>query len=97
MKQSFALFILIFIAAVTFAQDVNKLITSNEVLRIETFLAADEMRGRKPGTPEIDKAADFIANEFKNSRLKYFDGLDSYKQSFTNIRTKFLSDRKSVV
>lgn len=91
MKQSFALFILIFIGAATFAQDVSKLINSKEVLRIETFLAADDMRGRKPGTPEIDKAADFIANEFKKAGLKNLDGLNGYKQSFTNIRSKFLN------
>ena len=91
MKKISALLILLLITTVTFAQDVNKLIPAKEVLRIETFLAADELKGRKPGTPEIDKAADFIANEFKNSGLKYFGGLDSYKQSFTNIRTRFLS------
>ena len=91
MKKTLALFILILTAAVTFAQDVNKLIPAKEVLRVETFLAADELKGRRPGTPEIDKAADYIANEFKNSGLKYFTGLDSYKQSFTNIRTRFLS------
>ena len=83
--------ILVFLAAGAFAQDVNKLITSKEVLRVETFLAADDMRGRKPGTPEIDKAADFIANEFKRAGLKNLDGLKDYKQSFTNIRSKFLN------
>ena len=91
MKQSFALFIFILIGAAAFAQDVNKLINSKEVLRIETFLAADDLRGRKPGTPEIDKAADFIANEFKKAGLKNLDGLKDYKQSFTNIRSKFLN------
>ena len=96
MKKTMVILILVFLAAGAFAQDVNKLITSKEVLRVETFLAADDMRGRKPGTPEIDKAADYIANEFKNSRLKYFDGLDSYKQSFTNIRTKFLSANATI-
>ena len=91
MKQSFALFIFILIGAAAFAQDVNKLINSKEVLRIETFLAADDMRGRKPGTPEIDKAADFIANEFKKAGLKNLDGLKDYKQIFTNIRSRFLN------
>ncbi len=96
MKKTLAILILVFLAAGAFAQDVNKLITSNEVVRVETFLAADELRGRRPGTPEIDKAADYIANKFKNSRLKYFDGLDSYKQSFTNIRAKFLSANSTI-
>ncbi len=96
MKKTLASFILIFTATVTFAQDVNKFITAKEVLRVETFLAADELKGRRPGTPEIDKAADFIANEFKNSGLKYFTGLDSYKQSFTNIRLRFLSANATI-
>ena len=91
MKKTFALFILIFTATIAFAQDVNKFINSKEVLHIETFLAADELRGRRPGTPEIDKAADFIANEFKKSDLKNMDGLTGYKQNFTNIRSRFLN------
>ena len=38
-----------------------------EVTRIENFLASDEMRGRKAGSLEIDKAAAFIADEFKKA------------------------------
>ena len=96
MQKTLALFILIFTTTIAFAQDVNKLITSKEALRIETFLAADELKGRRPGTPEIDKAADFISNEFKNSGLKYFNGLSSYLQSFTNIRSRFISANATV-
>ena len=96
MKKTLALFILIFTVTVAVAQVGDKIITAKEALRIETFLAADELKGRKPGTPEIDKAADFIANEFKSSGLKYFDGLSSYLQSFTNIRSRFTSANATV-
>ena len=44
MKKTLAIFILILTATIAFAQDVNKLITSKEALRIETFLAADELK-----------------------------------------------------
>ena len=45
---------------------------------------------RKTGTPGIEKAAQYIENEFSNLGLTTFDGLDSYRQTFTftNRRTK---------
>ena len=53
-------------------------------------LASDEMEGRKPGTQGIEKAAQYIENEFSDLGLTTFDGLDSYRQTFTftNRRTK---------
>jgi len=53
-------------------------------------LASDEMQGRKTGTLGIEKAAQYIENEFSNLDLKTFEGLDSYRQTFTftNRRTK---------
>ena len=74
-----------------FAQQADKYLNAAEALRIESVLAADDMRGRKPGTPEMERAADFIAAEFKKSGLKYYDGLQMYKQVFSQVRTKFLS------
>lgn len=73
------------------AQNIDKIINASEVERIERVLASDEMRGRKTYSPEIDKAADFIANEFKKAGLQYFNGLNSYKQSFTMTKAKFIS------
>jgi hypothetical protein len=63
----------------------------SEVKRIETVLAADEMRGRKVFTPEIDKAADFIAAEFKNSGLQTYNNASGYKQEFAMVQAKFIS------
>jgi hypothetical protein len=80
-----------FINIFSFAQHLDKVLNVAEALRIESFLAADELKGRKTGTPEIDKAANFICEEFKKSGLKMYNGLQTYKQSFTNIRTKFIS------
>jgi hypothetical protein len=66
----------------SFSQNIDKVINAKEVSRIETVLASDKMEGRKTFTPSIDRAADFIASEFKKSGLNYFDGLNSYKQPF---------------
>ncbi len=91
MNKIYFTFIFSFLAISAFAQNTDKLITAAEALRIESFLASDEMRGRKTGSPEIDLAADFIAAEFKKSGLTFLPGLQSFKQTFTNIRTKFIS------
>ena len=52
-----------------FAQDTATIINAKEVERIEKTLSADDMRGRKAFTPDIDKAAAFIAGEFKSIGL----------------------------
>jgi len=64
------------------AQNINKIINAKEVEKIEKVLSSNEMRGRKTFTPDIDRAADFIASEFKKTGLQYWNGLNSYKQEF---------------
>jgi Peptidase family M28 len=85
-----------FISTIGFAQKADGVLNAKEALRIESFLASDELKGRKTGTAEIDKAADFIAEEFKKSGLKTYEGLETYKQSFAYIRTKFI-DAKGII
>jgi peptidase M28-like protein/PDZ domain-containing protein/PA domain-containing protein len=48
-----------------------------------TFLAADECEGRGPGTRGLDKAADYIADQFKKAGLKPAGADGSYFQPFT--------------
>jgi Zn-dependent M28 family amino/carboxypeptidase len=72
------------------AQNVDKLIKEKEVRRIETILAADDMQGRRTFTPGIEKAASFIADEFKATGLQTLNNSGSYLQSFAMVRTKFL-------
>ncbi len=55
------------------AQDIPK----DRIVSIISTLASDEMKGRKFGTPENDKAAEYIASEFKKDNLAYCVG-DSY-------------------
>jgi Zn-dependent M28 family amino/carboxypeptidase len=91
MKKVLVIISLIFVGMFSFAQKAEKIINAKEVLRIESFLSSDDLKGRKPGTPEMEKAADFIANEFKKAGLKNMNGLTGYKQNFTNIRSRFLN------
>jgi hypothetical protein len=48
-----------------------------------TFLASDECEGRGPGTQGINKAADYIAAQFKKAGLKPGGEDGSYFQPFT--------------
>ena len=52
------------------------------------YLASPEMKGRATGSPELEKAADYIAHQFRSIGLKPVEG-DSYFQAFavtTNAR-----------
>jgi hypothetical protein len=73
------------------AQTIDKIINAAEVERIERLLSSDDMRGRKTFTPDIDRAADLIASEFAKNGLQYFNGLKTYRQEFSMIKTKFIS------
>ncbi len=64
---------------------------AKEAERIEKVLSADEMRGRRAFTPDIDKAAGFIADEFQKAGLQTMQGNNGFKQEFAMIRAKFIS------
>lgn len=85
-------FLLLFVAAsfTAFAQTSNDVINATEVRRIESVLASDSMHGRRAGTADIDKAADFIANEFKKAGLQPIEG-NSFLQQFVMLRPKLTS------
>ena len=73
-----------------FGQNTDAIINAKEVSRIENVLASDDMKGRKVFTPDIDRAADFIADEFKKAGLQTFNN-KTYKQGFAMVRPKFIS------
>jgi hypothetical protein len=91
MKKISLFTLLLFHLLTGFSQGIDKIIKKKETERILKILAADEMQGRKIFTPSIDKAADFIATEFKKNNLQPFPELDSYKQSFTVVKASLLS------
>ncbi len=75
---------------ISFAQSIDKLIKQEEVERIEKTLSADDMQGRATFTPGIEKAASFIAAEFKKAGIQPVTG-DSYFQEFSLIRLRMVS------
>lgn len=93
--KSFSLAVLLLSAAPLFAQKTDGIITAAEAARIENVLASDAMRGRKTFSPEIDKAADFIADEFRKAGLKTWNNSKSYKQSFSLSTAKQLELKAS--
>jgi len=74
-----------------FAQSIDAIINSKETERIERTLSSDAMRGRKTYSPEIDKAADFIASEFKAAGLQPWGNGASFKQPFSMLSAKQVS------
>ena len=71
----------------------NRIINAKEVERIERVLAADDMRGRRIFSSEIDKAADFIAAEFKAAGLQTWgnSNSNSFRQEFSVVSAKLIN------
>lgn len=90
MKKIFATWLLLTVTTFLFAQTkVDNIINAKEVERIERVLASDEMKGRRVFSPEIDKAADFIAAEFKAAGLETWNNSSTYRQEFTILTPRF--------
>ena len=70
-----------------FPQNLNKMRKEGEVERIIKTLSADDMQGRATFTPGIEKAAQFIENEYKKIGLKPMEGNSGYRQNFSMIKT----------
>jgi hypothetical protein len=83
------IFLLLALPLLAQAQKIDKIITRAETERIETYLASNELAGRKPFTPGIEKAAKFIAEEFDKAGLQKTNG--TYLQSFAMYQSKLLS------
>src|SRR5687767_1564998 len=87
MKQFF-LFLGLTASIIACAQNANNNINAKEVERIERILAADDMEGRQAGKRGSDKAAEFIATEFKKAGLQTLKSSTSYLQPFKLIEAK---------
>ena len=91
MKKIVLMGLLVSTTSFLWAQKIDKIITVKEAERIENVLASDDMRGRKTFTPDIDRAADFIAAEFKEAGLQTLNNSGSFRQEFIMVRPKFIS------
>lgn len=80
---------------VGFTQSADRIITIEQVSRIEKTLSADDMEGRAPGTKGIEKAAAFIAEEFKKAGIQPVAN-NSYFQEFYMQRFRFQSGEATV-
>lgn len=63
-------------------QKSSPLINVKEVEQVENILASDDMGGREAGKASGQKAADFIAGEFKKAGLQVWDKSGDYFQPF---------------
>lgn len=70
------------------AQKIDKIITEKKVTRIEKTLSADNMQGRGLYTSGNDKAAAFIAREFKKAGLEPSLSSGNFFQEFTMVAAK---------
>lgn len=64
--------------------------------RILKTLSSDEMRGRQAFTSDIDRAADFISDEFEQIGLQTMDGMDNYLQEFMVYEYRVTSSKVTV-
>ncbi|CAN5456714.1 M20/M25/M40 family metallo-hydrolase [soil metagenome] len=105
MKRISSLCTLLVIVMPVFSQkrpvsEIEKFVTRPSVEAPLTFLAADEMRGRDTGSPELDIAANFIASQFQQWGLKALPGAEKYFQPvglvkilpFTSAELRFKDD-----
>lgn len=72
------------LAATGYTQDIKE----KEVARVIGTLAADDMQGRYPGTPGIEKAAQFISSEFEKAGIQPLPGEKSFLQEFGKFSLK---------
>ncbi|MFC4230932.1 M28 family metallopeptidase [Parasediminibacterium paludis] len=91
MKKVLSIIIFSIIILQVAAQNINSIINEKKVEQIEKVLSADDMQGRRAFTPAADKAAAFIAQEFKKTGLRTLNQSGSYLQSFTMVKAKFVS------
>src|SRR5690606_4831435 len=69
-KNIFYNFLISLFILATYFSSHAQVADSIEIKRIISTLASDEMRGRAALSPDIAKAADFIAEEFSNAGLQ---------------------------
>src|ERR1051325_7618826 len=73
------------LVAVPISRPVAELVrdlSPSRYLQHVTYLASDELKGRGDGSPELDKAAEYIASQFRLWGLRPMGDSNSYFQKF---------------
>jgi Zn-dependent M28 family amino/carboxypeptidase len=96
MKNIFLIVLLIACNHLSLAQNIDAIINAKEVESIERVLAADNMQGRKAGTPSNEKAAQFIADEFKKVGLQTWNSSNSYLQPFKMVEPSLIEIKAEI-
>ncbi len=71
MKKQIAFLLFLFSSSFLFAQQPQA--SAKDLHEYVKFLASDSLKGRKPGTPEINVAAGYIRDHFQAAGLKLLD------------------------
>jgi hypothetical protein len=83
MKHIFIIPILVFSSLTRISAQENQPVTAADLKSWCFYLAGDDMKGRKNGSPEMKKAAEYIAASFKESGLKPYSTETGYFQEYT--------------
>src|SRR5262245_35899403 len=73
---------LVALAATGFAAEVVSDLSESRYIEHVKYLSSDDMKGRASGSPELDKAADYIASQFRNWDLRPMGDGNTYFQRF---------------
>jgi len=71
-------------------------INADDIFHHLKYLASDELKGRLAGSKEAERAASYIANEFRRYRLKAVADGNSYFQPFSFIAAVKLGNNNSL-
>ena len=94
--RSFLIYCILLATQITFSQlKRSPEITKDELFQHVKYLASDALEGRLTGTTGADKAADYIAAEFKFYGLKPIGANNTYYQNFDFIADVELGKRNS--
>ena len=74
--------------SITQAQNIDKIVDKELAEKHLKYLASDDMQGRDTGSPEIRRAASYIADTFKEYGVETVPGKNSYFQPVPLIMTK---------
>ncbi len=81
MKKQLLVWAYLFTPFLLIAQSAEEALALDEVTDHIQFIASDDLRGRKPGTPGIDIAARYIAHHFEAYGLRQVSGVDGWFQT----------------